>query len=444
MSIINKVEVKTTPINFNYQPPVQTNNKEISQINTILNNNFNEETLDLNANSNSEYEIKYKKINTVEDRYVNLRDTKNPEKIIGYIGKNEVVEVISQPLQIDGKTYWQVKLKAGGMALIGDGTHIIDATEEEIEEYNSHNLKVKTVDSFDDIASEKIKQAVLDNQDDLKNAGIITVTDNTFMTVNNKYINDSFYTITHVIIEDPSQMINIQSFDQYGTGGETISSMAYRTEDLVAAFTGSFFISNGIHNIHAVDQNGNPAHGDNHVVIIDEELVDTDTVGLVNDSNREEALNTVAGTQIICLDKDGNLFYAPEGATAKQLIEEYNVTNTFVSHETPRLSDGKLLHATEIQTEDGITYNFEDNYEWDYDYNRTYICMKEPGEYYFIQGFGTPANAMVYAKDELNCKFAGSLEQGGAVALMTGDITVMDHVKYEGIGNAVAFVDNPR
>ena len=42
----------------------------------------------------------------------------------------------------------------------------------------------------------------------------------------------------------------------------------------------------------------------------------------------------------------------------------------------------------------------------------------------------TPANAVTYAKDVLGCQFAGSLEQGGAVAEVTNDIS-----------NAFAIVD---
>ena len=67
--------------------------------------------------------------------------------------------------------------------------------------------------------------------------------------------------------------------------------------------------------------------------------------------------------------------------------------------------------------------------------------MKNPGEYYLVQGYTTPANAINYIQNDLNCTFAGSLEQGGAVGLVTGNETIQEHSGYSTISNAFAIVD---
>ena len=79
--------------------------------------------------------------------------------------------------------------------------------------------------------------------------------------------------------------------------------------------------------------------------------------------------------------------------------------------------------------------------EWNKTYNRTYLCMVKPGEYYLIQGTTTPANAVGYAKNELGCTFAGSLEQGRAVAEVTSNGVIQRHDGYDTISNAFAVVD---
>ena len=107
------------------------------------------------------------------------------------------------------------------------------------------------------------------------------------------------------------------------------------------------------------------------------------------------------------------------------LINDYGVTNTYASHETKRLDNGQIISTD----------------EWGKSKDRTYLCMKEPGEYYLIQGTTTPANAVTYAKDVLGCQFAGSLEQGGAVAEVTNEGIIQEHKGYNTISNAFAIVD---
>ena len=238
---------------------------------------------------------------------------------------------------------------------------------------------------------------------------------NTFMTITNKEKNGYTYRTTHIVVNDPSQIKNIQSNDQYGTGGETIYSMAKRTPKLVVAATGGFFKEGGKQNLIGAS---------NKVAIYNGKLVDTQN-GAVTQENYQEKLNTAAGGQEICVDKNGKIFYAPQGATAKQLINDYGVVNTFTSHEAKRLDNGQI-----IQTD-----------EYDKAYDRTYLCMKEPGEYYLVQGYSTPKAAVDYIKNDLKCTFAGSLEQGSAVSLVTKDETIQEHSGYDTIGNAFAITD---
>lgn len=429
MSIINKVTATITSIPiFNSASTVDSNSTVIDKVDS----NFNSSNVTNSSAEIVEFDAvkTYAKINTEKDP-LGVRIEPNADSpAYTSLTKGAIVEVIDKDV---GNGWAKVRLESGTIGYSNATYLSYEVTDEEVARVSKRPSTIQSKNLSDDIASDRVREAAMKYSDDFNNADHKLLTDHTFMTINDKMIGNSNYTITHIVVDDPSkQLLNIQSHDEYGTGkgGESLYDMSLRISNLVVAATGGFFINDnsGYQNIHAVDENGNPKHGDNHVVIINGEVVDTDTVGLVNDSNRDAALDTVAGTQLICIDKDGKIFNAPENITARQLIEEYHVVNTYVSHETPRVNDGQILHENE-------------DVEWNYSYNRTYLCMTEPGEYYLIQGFGTPENAVNYATNELGCTFVGSLEQGKAVALTTGDQLIRDHTGYNTIGNAFGIVD---
>ena len=239
---------------------------------------------------------------------------------------------------------------------------------------------------------------------ELKDADEKFLSDNTFMTITNKNVNGANLRITHIIINDPSQLRTIQSNGAYGRGGESIYSMAERTDNMVVMATGAFFKDGGRQNLR----------GNNHIVIANGKLVDSD--------------GNNAGGQEICIDKNGKIFYAPAGTSASDLINKYGVVDTYVSHEAQRLDNGEYQ-------------NYHAGMEWDKTKDRTYLCMVKPGEYYLIQGETTPSNAVGYAKETLGCTFAGSLEQGGAVSEVTSKGVIQKHSGYDTISNAFAIVD---
>ena len=251
-----------------------------------------------------------------------------------------------------------------------------------------------------------VEKATKQYADELETAAETYTGENTFMTITNKNVNGSNLRITHVVVNDPSQLVTIQANDSYGSGGESIYSMASRTENLVVAATGAFFQNNGSGRQNLI--------GDNNGVVSNGVLVDS--------------VKGYTGGKEICIDKKGKIFYAPARVSWNSLINDYGVVNTYASHEAQRLDNGQIL-------------NYHSGMEWDKAYNRTYLCMKKPGEYYLIQGYSTPETAIRYAKDTLGCTFAGSLEQGGAVAEVTSNGTVQSHSGYSTISNAFAIVD---
>ena len=257
-----------------------------------------------------------------------------------------------------------------------------------------------------------IKDAMQAYSGELATAEISHTSDNMFMSVNNVNVNGSNYRQTHVVINDPSQISVVAANDDYSGGGETIQSIAARTDGSVVSATGSFFV-NGRQNLQ----------GANNLAINNGRLVQTKN-GFVTSENYDSALNTRAGGHEICFYKDGSIGYAPEGATAKELIDS-GVVSTTANHEARRLDHGQI-----IQTD-----------QYDKSYDRTYLCMTKPGEYYLIQGKGTPENAVNYAKNELGCTFVGSLEQGGAVGLVANGETIQNHDGYATIADAVVFTD---
>ena len=292
-----------------------------------------------------------------------------------------------------------------------DNKQVDEITTKERQEQEKNKTKAKetlkeNAKKREEIAEKgsRVYLALQEYKDELKEASEKFTSKNTFMTITEKVINGSKFRITHLVINDPSQLKSIQSNGAYGNGGESIYSMANRTDNLVVAVTGGFFKANGKQNLI----------GKNNMVISNGKVVDK--------------VSDYTGGQEICVDKNGKIFYAPAGVSSSDLINKYHVVDTYASHEAQRLDNGQLL-------------NYHSGMEWDKSYDRTYLCMKEPGEYYLIQGYSTPETAIKYAKNELGCTFAGSLEQGSAVSEVTSKGVIQEHTGYETISNAFAVVD---
>ena len=238
---------------------------------------------------------------------------------------------------------------------------------------------------------------------------------NTKMTVTEVIVNGHTMTVFHIKIKNASQLGEIQAKDKYGTGVETITSMVKRTntnKKVILAVTGAFFkTGTGEQNIAAFKNNHGTTDG---IVIQNGKLV-------ANNGSRN------AWGHEICQDKNGNLFYAPQGTSADDLIKN-GVVNTYASHEARGLQNGKLLETGDNNRA----------------YARSYLAMKKPKEYYVVQTGtdSTRAETLSYIKNVLKCTFAGSLEQGGAVASVTNKGVIKYHGGYPaGIGDAFVITD---
>lgn len=240
--------------------------------------------------------------------------------------------------------------------------------------------------------------------------------DNTKMTVTEVIVNNHKMTVFHIKIKSASQLGEIQAKDKYGTGVEKITSMVDRVnksnKKVILAVTGAFFLTGtGEQNIAAFKNNHGTTDG---IVIQNGKLV-------ANNGSKK------AWGHEICQDKNGNLFYAPQGTSADDLIKS-GVVNTFASHESRGLQNGQLLETGDNSRA----------------YARSYLAMKKPKEYYVVQTEpdATRAETLSYIKNELNCTFAGSLEQGGAVASVTPKGVIKYHTGYAaGIGDAFVITE---
>ena len=303
-------------------------------------------------------------------------------------------------------------------------THGYEREEELFQKTSNHpkstenNIKSASQDEayidYEKIKNADIKNIVKMNEEEIKNAEATHISDTTYMALNNVDVNGYNMKVAHIYITDPSQLKCIQS---QSNEGEDITSLAKKTEKPVIGTVGGFFKSGS--------NRQNLEGTTNRVYILDGKLADTCNIHDITPENVNDAMNTTAGGQEICIDKDGKIFYAPKGATAKQLIEDYNVVNTFTSHEARRIDNGEIIQTA----------------EWNKDYDRTYLCMKKPGEYYILQGYCTPEAVTNYAKEDLGVEFCGSLEQGGATAMNINGKTVRNHEGYNTVGNAFFVTD---
>ena len=261
---------------------------------------------------------------------------------------------------------------------------------------------------------------ITQNEKEVKKAKDKYISKKTYMVLTEKKINNKTISVFHIKITDASQLGQIQANDKYGSGVETITSMVKRKtskssgKKVILAVTGAFFkTSNGAQNIAAFKNNFGTTDG---IVIQNGKLVE--------DNGSKKAWGYE-----ICQDNKGRLFYAKKGESAESLIKK-GVMNTFASHEARGIDNGKYIEP--------------DSADNNRAYARSYLAMKKPGEYYVVQiGYDvTRAEALSYIKDKLKCSFAGSLEQGGAVASVTINKTIKYHSGYtSGIGDAFVITE---
>ncbi len=172
-----------------------------------------------------------------------------------------------------------------------DGRTVSKITTKELEDQEKAVSKAQetikdNIKKREEIAKKgtKVYKALMNYKGELLTADEKYTSENTFMTISNKVVNGSNLRITHIVVNDPSQLTAIQANGNYGNGGESIYSMANRTDNLVVAVTGGFFKSDGKQNLI----------GDNNMVISNGKVVDK--------------VSDYTGGHEICVDRDGKIF----------------------------------------------------------------------------------------------------------------------------------------
>ena len=228
----------------------------------------------------------------------------------------------------------------------------------------------------------EIHRAMKDYADEIASAKYLHLTDTIMVTINEYETDDYYYLLTHIIIDDPSQIHAGLSNDDYGGSRETPTSAAERLGWVVGINGSNFsYVTN------------TPTMAD---------------ISIKNSQVMPDSKMTANGMEI-CLTNSGNLFSPQQGMTVQDLLA-MGVTDTWCCGDTLLISNGQAVNVG-IQSEQ-------------YRYPRTAIGMVRPCEYYIITaGNGGYNKGMTYdeIRDTLmsrDCGFGKCLDGGGSSSLV--------------------------
>lgn len=230
------------------------------------------------------------------------------------------------------------------------------------------------IDTSNLISGSNVANAVQKYGDELANADYSTVNSNIFTTTTTEYINGQPVQVTHVVINDASQIKGAPANGSYASGLEKASDAGTRLNATVLV-NGSHFTSSGAEDLQ----------GPNNIAIVNGQIVH----------------DGVSGGNELLLDKNGNIYNA-SGKTAQQLVDD-GVVYSFACHSTPVIQNGDTSSS----------------YQEGRSYKRTVIGQSAPGEYYIITD-STANNRLSDTAEYLKskgCNNAYSLDQGGSVSL---------------------------
>lgn len=268
----------------------------------------------------------------------------------------------------------------------------ISSSQDNVDSEVKENFNGKNVDiDLNNIKKgSNVDSALKKYSSELENAEYAKVNGNIFTTTTIDYINGQKVEVTHVVINDPSQINGEPANGNYASGLETASSAANRVKSDILINGSHFDYSDGSQDLK----------GANYIAIADGE-VKTDGY---------------TGGAEICLDNQGRLF-SVSGVSAQDLVKQ-GVTYTFSSHSAPLVSNGAI---------DPVCYQEQNLYK------RTCIGMVQPCEYYIVTdttyGNSLP-NTAQYMVDK-GCTYARSMDQGGSVSLVRGN-EVINNLSDEG------------
>ena len=237
----------------------------------------------------------------------------------------------------------------------------------------SYDFNVTTLENT------KVSNAVRKYADEIDGAEHTYISDNCFITVTKHVDSMGTYYLSHVVVNDPSQIHADLSYGDWGGKREKPSNAVNRL-GLVLATNASYFSYD----------TGNPRCTD--VIIKNGEIMsDGETDG-----------------KEICLKKDGTLFTPEEGLTGKDLIE-MDVEESWAAGDPLLIQNGNL---------------YPTHHDWvNGKYPRTGVGMIEPCEYYVLTaGSGGYKGGLTFddVQDifkDLGCQYARTLDGGGSSTL---------------------------
>jgi exopolysaccharide biosynthesis protein len=212
------------------------------------------------------------------------------------------------------------------------------------------------------------------------NAKYSHISDTIFATVGEYYTTTGVYLLTHVVINDPSQIKGGLSNDTFG-GTREKPSKASKRLNWVLGTNGSYFYYNG----------GCPA------------------LAGVFIKNGQVVQGSAANGSEMCLKSDGTLFTPEVGTSASNLIS-MGVVQSWGTALPPIITGG-------VGQSDGST-DYTDTYP------RTVYGMVAPGEYYIITaGSGSYKNGISLQEAQnillaKGCTYARALDGGGSSSLI--------------------------
>lgn len=245
----------------------------------------------------------------------------------------------------------------------------------------NQNTATKNINTNNIKENSRIGNAIQKYASEVNNAEYATVSENLFTTTTTDYINGQPVKVTHIIINDPSQINGAPANGAYGNGKEYSTSAASRLNSSIL-INGSHFLGDGTEDLS----------GANNVVIV----------------NGQIKKDGVSGGNELLLDSAGNIFNA-SGKSAQELVNN-GVKYSFACHSTQVIVNGDTSPS----------------YLEDRDYKRNVIGQAGPGEYYIVTDTtyeNTLSNTAEYLKGK-GVYNAYSLDQGGSVSLVRDDTVI--------------------
>ena len=234
-------------------------------------------------------------------------------------------------------------------------------------------------------SSISVKTAKTKYADELKRAYVKYESDTIFVAVNKATISGNSFYVTHIVVENASQIFGEPANGSYANGLEKTSSAVSRLnkkgKKVIVGINGSHFnYSDGSEDLS----------GANHIAIV---------------NGKAKKSGTSGGMEIL-LKNDGTL-YTASGVNTSTLISN-GVKYSFSSHDTHFIENGAL--ANDVDSEDA-------NHGGSYSYYSTVIGMVSPRNYYILTGTSTNRAAANYLLEK-GCFWAKSMDQGGSVSLV--------------------------